>query len=1022
MSTYYERSDRPMSLMSPLFLALASLLITCQPQPLFAQQKPPTTSSPAMGGKSGGVPAPPPMTPEIKKCIIQYQMAERLLKQGKGTEAISAYKEFVRLADAAKMGDDAVLPAYDSLYHLYQQQNNLPGMETTLQHIAKIMPKNPGVWVEYATLYLNEKRFTEAKTYADRALTLNPPPLLAAQAHFVRGVEAYARKQWTVAETEYTIAVKLAPENVQSRFNLLLTYNMERKNKQAISTAESLLKVDPKMIPARLIMAALKQENKDLTGALAAFDKVLIYAPRNTDALFNRAILLQQTQRVDEAASAYNDYLTVVPKDFNGQFNLGLIYINVKNFVAAQKHFAIAVQVRPKETRAVFNLALCEREIGFATASPEQRVAMLNKSILHFKQAIAQSPKDEKIQNQLAGLYQHAGDFPAALAIFQKQSEADPDNPEPIRSMSMVLTAQRKLDIAIVEWRKYRTRKPGDPISYDQIADLLEAQQKWKEASEERLLQIQRDPNNGAAKLDIAHEYRELKQPENAEIQYKLVLDLDARGKDVSDKERPYIMAARLNWHVKAWRGLSELADAKGDLDGAIAYLQNIKLNELNQSGLNQKAPDAQVYLDIANLYERQKRNDLALKEYTLLTVTRPEDPKVYAALGDFAERQGHIEEAVAAYNRAEERANDPSEYGLKSVSVYQKHQMLEKAITELSRLVSKYPKEARLSTRLAEALEQSHDDNRALALYDALLKLKPADYTLMEKKAVVLTRLKRYPEAIVLREKMVDGNPGEYQVYANLLNVYTLAGKLDAYLPWLKARVEKDPGNLTSMAAMIDAFHQQNIAEEGWMFARKVVLKHKDDIDVQECYVGVLMQHKKLKEGIEIRRQEVLQNPKSLEIMTRLSELLVQDGQADEAQKAQEAFIARPDVPSAMRIDARRLLTKHLISVGKAQQAIDQYKLIIQAEPQDLSSILALGGLLVSTGQESEALAMYTQRAALETNVLLLRAHFLTLIGDIYTRQSRKVEAEVAYKKALKLNPESQEAANALKRLTNTK
>ena len=423
--------------------------------------------------------------------------------------------------------------------------------------------------------------------------------------------------------------------------------------------------------------------------------------------------------RVDDAITAYAALLEVAPNDYTAHYNLGLLYAGLRNYTAARQHFSAAAAVKPKDTRALSRLALSEREAGFNAPDPKERARLLSQAIAHYKQAIALDAKNTDLTNQLAALYERDNRFDDAVVLFRQRQQQDLDNPEPYHRLTDAFIGMQRVDDAIAEWRKYRSRKPNDPVSYAEIASLQESLGKWQEAHDERLEQIKLDPKDGFAKLGLARDFRELKQPDNAASEYRLVLDMDVSAKDAGDKERLYIAAARRNWRLKAWQGLSELSAADNKFDEAIAYLRNIQEDTVQQAKRDQKLPDAQTYLDIAGLYERAKQPDKAGQELKALTDARPDDDKAFAALSAFEERQGNVEAAVTALHRAEERSPDPVLYGLQSANLYQKHNLPDKVLAEYARLLEKHPKDARVLTPYADTLGQAGNDARALPIYD---------------------------------------------------------------------------------------------------------------------------------------------------------------------------------------------------------------------------------------------------------------------------------------------------------------
>lgn len=1006
----------------PPRLILAALAACCLPPGAIAQNKPASSPATPPSANAQGTPAPPAITPEIKKAITQFQTAAKFQQQRKLPQAIAAYQEFLRLGAQAKMSDSMMLPAYDNLYRLYQARQDAKGMEAMLGHLAIAMPQNPGIQVEYALLYLGQKRFEEAEKSADKALKLKPPPPLGAQAHFARGAVAHTRKQWGMAEKEYAASLSLIPGNPQVLFNLLQAQNEQKKTLPAIKTAEKLVKIAPRMVPAWLLLASLRQQNKDLPGAISAYNGVLKAEPKNRIALFNRALLAQQLMRVDEAISAYAAYLATAPDDFTAHFNLGLLYEGLHNYAGARKHFGAAASLKPKEARVLFQWALSEREAGFAMPPGKQKTDLLAQSVVHFKQAIALDPKNVDMQNQLAALYERDNHFEEAVALFKQRQAQDPDNPEPYQRLTTAFMGMRRIDDAIAEWRKYRSRKPNDPISYGEIATLLESGGKWQEARDERLEQIKLDPKDGFAKLSLAHAYRELKQPDNAASEYRLLLDMDVSAKDVGDKERVYIAAARRNWRVKAWKGLSEVSADAGKYEEAIAYLHNVQEDAIQQAKRDQKPADAQTYLDIASLYERAKQPEPARKELRALTDMRPDDSKAFAALSDFEERQGQTEAAVTALRRAEERDGDPINYGLQIAGLYQKHSLPDKAIAEYARLLEKHPKEARIQEPYAAYLGQAGNDSHALALYDSLLKANPKDIKLLDKKAIVLTRLKRYPESIAVREKIVDAQPEVYQAYADLSNLYTLENRPEAYRQWLGSRVEKDPGNLAAMAALVDAYAQQKLEEDGWKLVRGIVQKHKGDPEVQQAYVNVLLQHKRVEEAIGAQREVAQSRPNDLDTHIKLADMLADSGNPGESNKVFVTMSESADVPLPTRLKARRVLAQRLERQGKLEDAIQQYKAIVKAEPGDMTSTFALGRVLIQAGHDQEAIAYYTEHAGEAKMPAPFRAYYLVRLGSVYEKQGHKDEALRQYREAQRVYPQNDEVGVAIQRLTQVK
>ena len=198
------------------------------------------------------------------------------------------------------------------------------------------------------------------------------------------------------------------------------------------------------------------------------------------------------------------------------------------------------------------------------------------------------------------------------------------------------------------------------------------------------------------------------------------------------------------------------------------------------------------------------------------------------------------------------------------------------------------------------------------------LLKANPKDVKLLDKKAIVLTRLKRYPESIAIREKIVDAQPEVYQGYADLSNLYTLENRPEAFRQWLGSRVEKDPGNLPAMAALVDAYAQQKMDDEGWKLVRGIVQKHKGDPEVQQTFVNVLSQHNRMEEAIGVQREMAQSRPNDLDAHIKLADLLAGSGNPGESNKCFCPWATTPTCPLRYGQQARRVLAQRLERSGQ--------------------------------------------------------------------------------------------------------
>ncbi|HZT40926.1 MAG TPA: tetratricopeptide repeat protein [Chthonomonadaceae bacterium] len=1003
-----------------LFLIAAPACLLAQGTGAPAHAAPPANSK---ASKSAPVIVRPTVPPEVQKAAAQFMRAVALHKAGKVKEAIPAYQQFLRLAAAAHMTPQQTLPAYQNLTSLYEFQGDRKGLEDALQHIVAADPKNVRAYIGLATLTSGQRRFAEAERYARKALALSPPANLAAPAHFVLGTAAAVRGDNATAETEYAASTRLAPTNAQAQFDYAIILGRRHKFRQALAVAEKVHTLAPDLTAALLYIGDLKTQLKDYPGALAVYQAALKKEPHNPIALFNDAMLLQRLAHIQEAISAYLDVIRVAPNNEAAYLNLGQLYDAILNFPAAKRNFTSALKLAPKDGRALAGLAFSETQDAFTLIDTNQRSAELKQAEAHYKQAIALKPINIPLENELGNLYERAGRYVEALAIYKRHQAADPDNIEPYRQMARVYTMQHDAGKVLETWHAYRQRRPDDPNSYMGAARILEAETKYEEAAAEWKALLARQPKDGNAMVALGQDLALLKRRDEARAQFSAVLALDATGADVPDpKARPMVTAAIQAEQLDAMRGLADLADAEGKTDEAISWWSKVQAKEAAAAGPSGHSEDPKTYQAIARLYEKAKQPDKALQEYQAMAQALPKDPTPYDEIARIDEAQGRFEPAADAYRQAATRAEDPLGERIKAAELYRRHNMLDKALAEYEQLErsnpSADPNDSRIYGPMAQIYEQSGQDEKALAAYDTLLKRDPSAGWAQDRKAIVLSRLKRYDDARALYEKEIDRTPETYQTYADLARIYELEGKPDAYLAWLQARLEKTPDNATLMAALIDAYTRQKREEAGWAVVKGIVDKHKDQRSLQEAYATLLARKDRNAEALEVFRQIAAAHPDDLDAQTTLAAELDRNNKPEEANALFEQMIARPALSVSQRVGLRRLLAQRYVQQGKLPQAIAQLQEAHKADPNDFLVSAGLAKMLVQTGKESEALPLYTELLQHTDYPEAMRAQIRDDIAAIYEKQGRKAEAIGQFKEALKLNPDDTDAAAGLKRL----
>lgn len=217
----------------------------------------------------------------------------------------------------------------------------------------------------------------------------------------------------------------------------------------------------------------------------------------------------------------------------------------------------------------------------------------------------------------------------------------------------------------------------------------------------------------------------------------------------------------------------------------------------------------------------------------------------------------------------------------------------------------------------------------------------------------------------------------------ANIFKAMSLAGKIRQHY---ETAVELDPDHLQARMALLEFLsHAPAIAGGG--------------------------EKKAIEQANEIRKRDAL--------MGHLAFLRIYTF-------AEKPDLARKEVADAVREQpsspqAHYWKGVYLIRIKELAGARDEFETSVELDPGYMPAWFQIGHVAALTGNNlargEEALKRYlAYRPSLE-EPWLDRAHYW--LGGVYEKQGRKAEAKAAYTAALRLNPTSKDAADALKRLS---
>jgi len=246
----------------------------------------------------------------------------------------------------------------------------------------------------------------------------------------------------------------------------------------------------------------------------------------NFDVLAKRAAEAREANRLDEAVSLYAKALALRPRWAEGWWSLGTLEYDRNNYTAAARAFHQLLPLAPKDGTARVMLGLCEfelgqdapalkhlqegRALGIANNQQLHEVMLYHEGIL-----LLRSSTFKMAQNTFSTLCKEGNQSEQvltglALAILRITPQQGP--PESSAQAGVVrrighaacLTAQRKFDQAKQEYSDLTNEYPDYPNLHNAFGMHFVEANDTSAAVEQFKQEIQRDPENVAARLEIA--------------------------------------------------------------------------------------------------------------------------------------------------------------------------------------------------------------------------------------------------------------------------------------------------------------------------------------------------------------------------------------------------------------------------------------------------------------------------------------------------------------------------------------
>jgi tetratricopeptide (TPR) repeat protein len=695
----------------------------------------------------------------------------------------------------------------------------------------------------------------------------------------------------------------------------------------AISSFQAALQLDAKDYEARFNLAVALIKRGDRTRAAQELRAVITEKPDSATAHHALGSLLEAEKKLPEAATEYQAVLRADP-----HFPLGAV--DLARVLVTQKKFEDAI--------AVLEEAL--------TLSPSAEDAV-------------------SLESALGAAYAQSGDVPKAIATLRKFTIEHPDSAEAHLALGAVLAQQEEASAdAIAEFREALRIEPNAAAAKLALGHALLVQKNYADALPVLEEYVESQPNDaqgfhfeglayggleewdkaGEAFLKAAH-----LAPADYEIRKDLALALVHAGR-TDDAIHEFEAAEKISpKEPELHQQLAALYEKKGAI--ASAKAEQAKYAKL-ASAEEQTAEVAKLN-DEANKMLASGNARGAAEEYRKALVLVPNDAQMHYNLSLALERLGDASGEILELRRAvrfdPQLAVAHNQLGLLALTGGRPVE----AERELKAAIQSNPKYAEALNNLGVLYTQQGKDNEAAPLFQQAAFYDPTYSRAFVNLGLTLARHGQLAEAETQFRAALKGNPNDAGAFGALGMVQAKLGRGDEAIASFRKAVELQPdsseAHLNLGIAFADRFDRTGALKE---FSEAIRLDPKSAAAHFNLGRFYFESSKYGEARKELETASALQ-PKFSSALYFLALVERQSGNVKRsADLLQKVVEIRPD-----QADAQFLLGQDLEKLERPAEAIEHWKLALQADPNHSQALYNLARALEK--QHDPEAQQYQQR-----------------------------------------------------------
>jgi len=464
---------------------------------------------------------------DLRNLPIRLELADLLMAESKS-------------ADAAKVLEEAAkLKSCDTDIHLklagiYEKLGSNEKWFAQLRTAAGCSPKNAELQFQIGRYFYQQKDYSKAQDYLLKAVSLKSSHI---EANYMLGTCLTMQKKYKESVPYYNRAVNGEPSNEEYRLVLADAYYRSKAfsnalkiirplvlkdaaKPEALKLAGLLYKAVGKPDTAKQILEGVVVANKSCSECFAALGEIYYDEMNYRDASkhlqtavngmeYDEVISVKLAQsyyrqgKNDQARQVYETIFNKNPRNGEAFYRLCSIHLKNKNLVGAKEILAR----NTSNKHGWYYLA--EGEISEAEGN-------LKAAAVSFGKALKMMPEAPEVQNACGRISLARRKYADAIMYFGRAMAGDPDNVQLILDLGKAYEGTQDYPSAMDLYQEVVRRQPDHPEVHYCMARITSKSKDHAKAVEMLKEGIRQNKKNGPLYMALGHEYRMMKQDDDA--------------------------------------------------------------------------------------------------------------------------------------------------------------------------------------------------------------------------------------------------------------------------------------------------------------------------------------------------------------------------------------------------------------------------------------------------------------------------------------------------------------------------